>query len=229
MPMLIIDAQSTIKDRATLSARAAGIIGFSPFGKDISYSLRDDLSLDISGIRSFLDKHSQQTILLFGFTSIVFQHLIKPLEAMNDQIDLSNCVLIHGGGWKKLADQKIDNSTFKSLLRSVCGITHVHNYYGMVEQTGSIFMECGHGHMHCSNFSDIIIRDAQFRSLPYGERGLIELISLLPHSYPGHIILSEDVGAILGEDTCPCGRKGKYFHVYGRTENAELRGCSDVR
>ena len=77
-------------------------------------------------------------------------------------------------------------------------------------------------------FSDILIRDKNFINLGFNKEGLIQLLSLLPTSYPGHNILSEDVGKIVGEDTCKCGRLGKYFIVKGRVENAEIRGCSDV-
>ncbi|MDP7040605.1 MAG: acyl-protein synthetase, partial [Myxococcota bacterium] len=52
--------------------------------------------------------------------------------------------------------------------------------------------------------------------------------SLLPWSYPGHILLTEDEGEILGEDDCPCGRLGKYFKIHGRIAEAEIRGCSDT-
>ena len=48
-----------------------------------------------------------------------------------------------------------------------------------------------------------------------GEPGVIESLSLLPRSYPGHAVLTEDVGVLLGEDDCPCGRLGKYFTVTG--------------
>ena len=83
--------------------------------------------------------------------------------------------------------------------------------------------------MHCSNYSDVIIRrPADFSTAGAGERGLIELISLLPTSYPGHVLLTEDEGEILGEDDCPCGRKGKYFKIHGRIRGAEIRGCSDT-
>ena len=41
-------------------------------------------------------------------------------------------------------------------------------------------------------------------------------------------LLTEDEGCILGEDDCPCGRKGKYFKINGRLKNAEIRGCSDT-
>ena len=60
------------------------------------------------------------------------------------------------------------------------------------------------------------------------EIGLIQTLSLLPLSYPGHNILTEDLGVIHGIDDCSCGRKGKYFTVLGRVPNTELRGCSDV-
>ena len=47
-------------------------------------------------------------------------------------------------------------------------------------------------------------------------------------SYPGHSLLTEDEGILLGEDDCRCGRLGKYFKIVGRIKNAEIRGCSDT-
>lgn len=35
------------------------------------------------------------------------------------------------------------------------------SYYGMVEQTGCIYMQCEYGHYHASNYSDVLIRDPQ--------------------------------------------------------------------
>jgi hypothetical protein len=90
-------------------------------------------------------------------------------------------------------------------------------------------MECEYGFLHASSFSDIIIRDhANYTSQDIGTRGLIQLLSVIPKSYPGHSLLSEDIGEIYGVDDCQCGRKGKYFKVYGRLKNAETRGCSDT-
>jgi hypothetical protein len=99
----------------------------------------------------------------------------------------------------------------------------------MVEQTGSIYVECECGHLHTSVFSDIICRRSKdFSECDFGEEGLIEVVSVLPESYPGHVLLTEDVGVVLGEDDCPCGRKGKYFKINGRIAKAEIRGCSDT-
>ena len=74
----------------------------------------------------------------------------------------------------------------------------------------------------------LIRRPEDFSLAKPGEKGLIELMSLLPVSYPGHVLLTEDEGEILGEDDCPCGRLGKYFKIHGRMAGAEVRGCSDT-
>ena len=90
-------------------------------------------------------------------------------------------------------------------------------------------MQCECGHLHASVFSDVAVRRAHDFSLAEnGEKGIIQVVSLLPESYPGHSLLTEDEGAVLGEDDCPCGRKGKYFKIFGRLKNAEIRGCSDT-
>ena len=99
----------------------------------------------------------------------------------------------------------------------------------MIEQTGSIFLECQKcGHFVTSIFSDILIRDKNFKLVNNGERGFIQLLSLLPTSYPGHSILTEDIGEILKKNSCSCSKLGKQFIVYGRAEESEIRGCSDV-
>lgn len=229
MPMIILDTYGVLQNREMFSARGAGIRGFSIFGKDIFYALNDEMELDISGLIEFIDKHKKEKIFLFGFTFMIWQHFYERLKSMSIKIDLSNGILIHGGGWKKLAELNISTEKFKQSLFSVCKITRIYDYYGMVEQTGSIYVECDCGHLHASNLSDVIIRrEKDFSVAEIGETGIIEVVSVLPHSYPGHILLTEDEGVILGEDDCACGRKGKYFKVKGRIMNAEIRGCSDT-
>lgn len=228
-PMLIIDSKSVLKNRSMFSARGAGIIGFSMLGRGTTYALDENMNLDLDAVNVFLNKYEGEPLMLFGFTSIIWEHFFKELERLDVKFSLDGSVLIHGGGWKKLIDRQVDNDTFKSSLSSRLGDITVLNYYGMVEQTGSIFMECECGHLHASNFSDIIIRNPDdFSVCGVGQQGIVQLVSILPESYPGHSILTEDEGVILGEDDCPCGRKGKYFKIHGRVKNAEIRGCSDT-
>lgn len=229
LPMIILDSPSVVKNRAMFSARGAGILGFQMFGRDKIFALDENMELDVKGLEEFLEKHAGEDIFLFGFTFMIWSHFYEALKKIGYCPDISRGILIHGGGWKKLADRNISGAQFKEGLNEVCGISRVYDYYGMAEQTGSIYMECEEGHLHASVFSDIIIRDPfDFSPCPIGKKGIIETVSVLPHSYPGHVLLTEDEGVILGEDDCPCGRKGKYFAVCGRLKNAEIRGCSDT-
>lgn len=232
MPMIILDCPSVIKNRDMFSARGAGILGFSIFGAKKIYAFDDDMRLNVNGLREFMEKYGNEKVLLFGFTFMIWQYFYKELVRLKKEgisFDFSNAVLIHGGGWKKLIHEAVAPEEFRRRLKEVCGLENIHDYYGMVEQTGCIYMQCECGHLHASIFSDILIRKPEnFHLCAVGERGIIQVVSTIPESYPGHSLLTEDEGLILGEDDCPCGRKGKYFRIFGRLKNAEVRGCSDT-
>ena len=144
-------------------------------------------------------------------------------------INLSNGTLIHSGGWKKLVEQEVSHREFRKQLSTRFGLKKIYNFYGMVEQIGTVFIESeiGDGSLTCPSFADVIIRDPiTLEPLPHGETGLIQALSTLPVSYPGHSILTEDLGVIEGVDDQ--NRLGKRFRVLGRLPKAEVRGCSDT-
>lgn len=229
VPMIILDSETVVKDRNLFSARGAGIIGFSMFGSKRMYALNENMELNVEQLQAFIEQYKGERIFMFGFTFMVYQHFYKELLRMGVRLDLTNAVLIHGGGWKKLISEAVTSEVFRKKLNDVCGIQHVHDYYGMVEQTGTIYMECEYGHLHAPVYSDVIIRRAHdFSMASVGEKGIIQVLSILPKSYPGHSLLTEDEGILLGEDDCACGRMGKYFKITGRLKNAEIRGCSDT-
>lgn len=228
-PMIIIDSSSVLRNRKMFSARGAGILGFSMFASKKIYALDENMNIDFESLAAFIEGNKDSKIFIFGFTFIIYQHFIMELQKSKIKLDLSNAILIHGGGWKKLQNESVSSKKFKDLLKKLSGIDKVHDYYGMVEQTGSIYMECEEGHLHASIFSDVIIRNPfDFSISPVGEIGIIQTLSILPSSYPGNSLLTEDEGVLLGEDDCKCGRMGKYFKVIGRIKNAEIRGCSDT-
>jgi hypothetical protein len=229
LPMLVIDSNELLRDRKMFSARGAGILGFSMLGRDVTYALDGEMRLNFEAVEGFLERHRGEKILLFGFTFMIWEHFYKVLAESGRRLPMEGGILIHGGGWKKMEASAVDSAGFREALRSVCGVSRVHNYYGMVEQTGSIFMECERGRLHCSIFSDVIVRNhVDFSPCPSGQDGLIQVISLLPWSYPGHSLLTEDIGNVTGTDDCPCGRLGRTFAVKGRIARAEARGCSDT-
>ncbi len=229
LPMIIIDAEKTIRDRSSLSARGAGLVGMSNFGRDHFFALDENMNLKLKGLNEYVRKHKDEQVLIFGFTFMVWEYLLNSVKQTGQEIDLSRGILIHGGGWKKLAERSVTNEVFKSELSRTFGLKNIFNFYGMVEQVGSIYMECEYGYMHAPNFAEIIIRDYKDWSvLPYGSEGIIQTLSVLPRSYPGHSLLTDDTGTVIGADSCRCGRKGTYFKVTGRVPKAELRGCSDT-
>ena len=229
LPLLLLDTEMIKKDRSMYSARGAGIIGFSIFGRNSTYALDAEMNIDVDKVAAFFEEHQNEPILMFGYTYMIWQFVVRALEEKNISFNAQNAVLFHIGGWKKLKDQEVDALEFNRRVQGRLGNVKVYNYYGMAEQLGSVFVECEHGHMHCSNYSDVIIRRSKdFSEAGIGEKGLMELLSVLPVSYPGHVLLTEDEGEILGIDDCPCGRKGKYFKIHGRIKSAELRGCSDT-
>ena len=114
------------------------------------------MTLNKQRLNLFLEKYSNRKFLIFGFTYLVYNNLIRYFESNKSRIDLSNSVLIHGGGWKKLENKLIGKEKFRKKLLNLLGIEFVHDYYGMVEQTGSIFIQCEEGNYHCSIFSDFL-------------------------------------------------------------------------
>jgi hypothetical protein len=225
LPMLILDTSAVFKRPDMMSARGAGVLGMMRFGTKHAYALKENLSIDEEAVRAFLSEYGNKPFVMFGFTFMVWLYLY---EAFGDKgIDLSNGTLVHSGGWKKLVDKAVDNSVFREKMKSAFGLTKIHNFYGMVEQIGSAFLEGDDGLLYPPNFGDVIIRHpTTWEPQPIGQEGVIQVLSLIPRSYAGHSLLTEDIGVVEAVDTGPW--KGKGIRVLGRVKKAELRGCSDV-
>jgi hypothetical protein len=227
LPMIIVDTPSVVKDRKTFSARGAGVLGMLTYGRNHFYALDEEMQLDRVGLQAFLKKYCDDTILLFGFTFMVWKYFFQQIRESG--LDLSRGVLVHSGGWKGLADEAVDNREFRRAFAAATGLTRVHNFYGMVEQVGSVSIEGDDGYLHTPNFAEVIIRDpVTWQEAPTGSVGVIQVVSVLPTSYPGHSILTEDLGAVRGIGTPSGGWGGKQLEVVGRIPKAELRGCSDT-
>lgn len=226
LPMLMVDSLALVKDRKSFSARGAGVLGMATFGRDHAYLLDEHEQPDVEALETFLSHHGQTPFLIFGFTFMVWSYLYE--LARERSLDLSQGILVHSGGWKKLADRAVDNDTFRSLFAEHTGLRRIHNYYGMVEQIGTVYLEGpSGGSLYCPDFADVIIRDPNtWAEQPTGTVGLIEVVSTLPRSYPGHVLLTEDLGVVHGIDDGDW--PGKRFSVLGRLPRAEARGCSDT-
>ncbi|MEJ2682668.1 MAG: long-chain fatty acid--CoA ligase [Gammaproteobacteria bacterium] len=228
-PMLVIDAEATVRDKKQFSARTAAINGFSLFSRGRCFALDDNMALNLDRVEAFIEKQRGQPIFVFGFTFLIWKQFVQVLLNMNKKLDLSNAFFLHGGGWKKLQDESVSNDQYKSQILNTTGCCDVRNYYGMIEQTGTIFMECRNGNLHASEQSDVLVRDVtDHLALDHEKEGIIQVFSSIQRSYPGHSLLTEDIGCTLSASTCRCGHPGTIVKIYGRLAQAEVRGCSDA-
>ena len=226
-PMVVLARKEKTVLRNGFSAQVAGINGFRAFSNAIYFLFESDGSLCEDTIRE-IENYKKVGVkpFLFGFTSILWndvQGIDLPISRPFD-----GCTLIHGGGWKKLESLGISNNVFESQICAKLGNLKIVNYYGMIEQVGSIFFQCENHFFHDSDVGKILIRDIHSWELcPDGKVGLIHCLSELPTSYPGHSLLTEDLG-VRYSGTCECGSSMPRFKVLGRAEKAEVRGCSDA-
>jgi hypothetical protein len=234
-PYLVLDSAESVAAGDTLTARGAAIRGVGNFALETVYALRKkpdgDLDPDWPAIEEFFGSHAAKPILLFGFTFIVWTRFVTLAEERKLRFDATQASLLHSGGWKKLAAKAVSKGEFSRRTAVVlgCPSESILDFYGMIEQVGTVFVDCESGNKHAPAFADVVIRRPHtLQPVNAGETGIIEIISALPTSYPGQAILTEDQGILLGVDDCPCGRKGSYFRFTKRIEQAEARGCGDT-
>ncbi|WP_291633433.1 acyl-protein synthetase [Clostridium sp.] len=233
-PMLIVDSADSNKKGDNITGRGTAIRGISTFASKSFYVMDKDnneLKLNIDILREFERKYKNEEILVYGFTYIMWTKFLKVLKREGIQLDMPRLKLLHSGGWKKLISEKVEKEVFSETAAQIFNTSaaNVIDFYGMVEQSGVVFIDCQYGHKHVPNFAEVIIRDVQtLEEVKFGETGLIEVMSILGTSYPSQAILTEDIGEFIGIDDCPCGRSGKYFKFKSRVDKAEVRGCGDT-
>jgi hypothetical protein len=233
--MIAIDHKGVNDPKKEITARGAGIRGFSIYAKETVYVLKEysngELVLDMPVIEKLQKEYADRDVYAFGFTYIIWKTFCKQMRDKGLKLKFNDAIVFHGGGWKKLTAEKVSKEEFSKEIADLLGTRpeKVRDYYGMAEQTGIIYVDCEQGNKHVPNFSQVIVRDMRtLKPCGVGEKGLIEVMGVLSNSYYSYGILTEDIGHLEGEGGCPCGRKGRYFRFDSRVERAELRGCGDT-
>lgn len=236
-PMLIGDVAPGTSQSNEISARAAAMLGFMSFGSSFRHLLRSGDGVHIEADTATLElAHGEiaagAPVTLVGFTFLLYTALLEPLERAGRRFVLPRgSTILHIGGWKKLEDRKVDRQLLARAADAVFGVPaeRVVDCYGFTEQMGTVHAECAHGRKHVPAFADLVVRDPlTLRPVPDGAVGIGQFLSLVPESYPGFSVLTDDLVRVLGRDDCPCGRLGTTFEVLGRDRTAEIRGCGDV-
>jgi len=232
-PYLVFDLEETVRGAKAFSARGAAILALAHMASEFHFVMRAGdagLELDPEALYAALEKIGDAPFIAYGFTFILYQ-AHQQMTGLSLPPVARDSVFLHSGGWKKLVDLAVDKPTFNTTVAGPWSLPshRVVDFYGAVEQIGMPYPDCPAGHKHVPYWADVITRRADtLEPTPTGESGLIQLISCLPLSAPNHSVLTEDLGRVVMDDGCPCGRAGKAFVFEGRAPRSEIRGCSDV-
>lgn len=235
-PFIVVDVSPKPENIKFLGARYAAIGGYLNFASDVNYALDtesdESVSFNVDKTKEFIAALDKKTpIVVFGFTYMLYAQVVKPLLDKGITFDLpEGSKIIHIGGWKKLESEKIGKDQFNKAMSKLFSVKeeHVIDIYGFTEQMGLNYPDCECGWKHTPVYSEVIVRNPVTREvMPDGQEGVLEFLSPIPHSYPGNVVLTDDMGVINAEP-CPNGRNGTRFKILGRLKKAEVRGCGDI-
>ncbi len=234
-PYLVIGTSEDMTSQAELGARAAAIQGLRSFATEVVCCLKRDQqgepSLDVEQLLHCAARWKDSDVLVYGFTHVIWTQFVQPLKRRGITLGIPHVQVLHSGGWKRLEPQAVTKDVFMRGVASVfgCSANRVIDFYGLVESAGVIYPDCEHGNKHVPGFAEVIVRNpVTLAPVKAGEQGLAQMCSALPMSFPGFLLLTEDLAEIVGYDGCPCGREGTHFRFAGRVPKAEVRGCGNV-
>ena len=232
---VILDSRRTLgASGGELSSRPTTIRGLLSFSSRFFCVLDDNLDVDEQALLRARERIGSDNAVIFGVTTVFYDVLKKyrdRAEMKKIWESMNQPYLLMSGGWKKLAGLNVDQEEFKRGLADFFGTSRgrIIDFYGMIEQPGVIYPECAFGFKHIPSYGEIIVRDLKtMRPLPIGQDGMLEVISPLPHSYPGVALLTDDIGRMAGRDGCQCGIPGAFFTFVARASHAEAKGCGDT-
>ena len=234
-PYVVFDAEETVRGRSGMGARGAAIMSLAHLASEFLFVMRQTdqgLELDQDALQRACDRVAGNDFLGYGFTYVLYQAHQAIAEAGIELPEVGpQSHLMHSGGWKRLQQLAVDKEAFGSVVARPWNLepTSVVDFYGLVEQVGVFYPDCAAGVKHLPYWAEIVIRETDtLDPVQVGETGLIQLMNCLPLAGPNHSVLTEDLGRLVGENGCPCGRFGRTFEFVGRAPRSEVRGCSDA-
>jgi phenylacetate-coenzyme A ligase PaaK-like adenylate-forming protein len=234
-PYLVIDTPENLITQGELGARGAAIQGLGSFATEAICCLRrdpgGDTSLDLEKLLDCAGKWRETEVLVYGFTYVIWTRLVQPLQRQGITLDIPKVRVLHSGGWKRLEREAVTKDVFIGGAASVfgCSPDRVIDFYGMVENVGVVYPDCERGNKHVPAFAEVVVRNPlTLEPVAVGQQGLVQVCSVLPTSFPGFLVLTDDMAEIIDYDECPCGRRGTSFRFAGRVPKAEVRGCGNL-
>ena len=221
------------KNKTGVSKTAFGATLFAPAlhrtyalerGADGKYSA--DLSKVCDKIVEY--SKSKHPVRFMGFPSYTY-FALKLLQEKGVTVKLpQDSKIMLAGGWKQYYKEQVDKEEFYDTARRVLGIgdKDIIEFFGAVEHP-IIYCDCENHHFHVPSYSRVIIRDVNtLEPLPYGQTGLVELITPMVKATPITAAMTDDLGILHPGSECGCGIDSPYLEIVGRVGLKDVKTCA---
>lgn len=193
--------------------------------------IREGHEFDLFGVIRALQEFAEEglPVRIFGFPAFLshaLQHM-QDLALPNLRLPEQSLVLL-GGGWKNHASQETPLPRLYQQINRQLGIdlSRCRDGYGAVEHAVP-YIQCAHHHFHAPVYSKVFVRNPfDFKTQPYGQRGLLEFVSPYISSSPAHAVVMSDLATLHPGASCGCGLMTDWFELHGRAGTSAGRSCA---
>jgi len=209
------------------------LCSFAPANR-VVYALRrngDGHQFDLFGVIAALQTFAEEglPVRIFGFPAFLWETLQRTRATGVADVQLpGGSLAFFGGGWKTRAAEEVPRHQLYARIRQQLGIDakDCRDGYGAVEHAVP-YIECAHHHFHVPVYSKVYVRSpVDFSVLPYGQCGLLNLVSPYISSSPAHAVVMSDLATLHPAASCDCGLASDWFQLHGRAGTAAARSCA---
>jgi len=230
---LLLSYEPEVDNRLGTSYTDQFLCRYAPVNQ-VVYALRrtgNGYEFDLFGVIRALQAFAEEQlpVRIFGFPAFLWQVLQRMDATQLPPLELpAESLAFLGGGWKNHVTQEIPRAQLYERIERQLGIApdRCRDGYGAVEHAVP-YIECAHHHFHVPVYSKVFVRNpSDFSVQPYGQRGLLALVSPYISSSPAHAVVMSDLASVHPGTSCGCGLPTDWFELHGRAGTHPGRSCA---
>ncbi len=186
--------------------------------------------VDFEGLIGALERYSRSRFptRFMGFPSYTW-FLMEKLKERGLRFPLAKGSQIYlGGGWKQFYKEQVDKEVFYALAKECFDIdeSRIQESFGAVEHP-IWYAHCREHHFHVPVYSRVIIRDVEtLEPVPYGQVGLVNLLTPMVWGCPLLSVMTDDLGVLHDAESCSCGAAAPWLEIIGRVGMVDIKTCA---
>lgn len=173
------------------------------------------------------NKSEYEEIVIIGAPIMLFM-LSEYLSNNNITFEEEKFKFITAGGWKRFKDKQLLPADFRKKIMKNFTSSKEQDFFDVYNsvEVNTCITECGFHSKHTMPWMKVIaLNPENGEPVPDGEEGILAIYDASSISYPC-FILSDDMGKVVSEVKCQCGRAGQVVEITRRVERVETRGCA---